>query len=86
MFFATDIPGTESDANAHKLCSNEAGAQKHCPKRWAAMQKWFTLAREVFFTLHHPALDSNDLGLSYHSGFSGLVYLIPNSFRSDVRC
>ena len=47
MFFGTDIPKKESDRDAHKLCSDEDGAQKHCPQRWAAMQEWFSLAKEV---------------------------------------
>ena len=55
MFFATDIPHEESDARAHKLCNKKDSAQKNCPKRWAAMQKWFEFAKQV----QYLALDSN---------------------------
>lgn len=47
MFFGSTIPQEESTPAAHELCSDEEGAQQHCPKRWAAMQEWFTLARQV---------------------------------------
>ena len=42
-----DIPANESDANAHKLCSNVEGAEKHCPRRTAAMKNWFGHTKEV---------------------------------------
>ena len=44
------IPDSESDENAHRLCSTEEGAKKHCPKRWEALEKWYDLAREVSLT------------------------------------
>lgn len=42
-----DIPANESDANAHKVCSSVQDAKKYCPKRFAAMNKWFSHAKEV---------------------------------------
>ena len=48
MYFTDKpIPANESDQNAHILCSSVEGAMKYCPKRWEAMQKWFTEARRV---------------------------------------
>ena len=42
-----DIPANESDANAHKLCSDMKGAERYCPNRTAAMNNWFAHAKEV---------------------------------------
>lgn len=48
MFFVDEpIPQNESDKNAHNLCSNLKDAEKYCPKRWAAMQRWFSEAQKV---------------------------------------
>ncbi len=48
MYFADKpIPANESDENASRLCSSVEGAMKYCPKRWEAMQNWFTEARRV---------------------------------------
>ena len=49
MYFTGDepIPKNESDEKAHIRCSSVEGAKKYCPKRWAAMQRWFSEAREV---------------------------------------
>ena len=41
------IPANESDANAHKVCSSVKDAKKYCPKRFAAMNKWFAHSKEV---------------------------------------
>ena len=48
MFYnEEDIPKSESNATAHRLCSSINGAKKYCPIRWNAMQNWFAHAREV---------------------------------------
>lgn len=48
MYFSDKpIPANESDKKAHLLCSSVEGAMKYCPKRWEAMQNWFTEARRV---------------------------------------
>lgn len=48
MYFSNKpIPANESDEKAHLLCSSVEGAMKYCPKRWEAMQNWFTEARRV---------------------------------------
>ena len=41
------IPLNESNAEAHRKCSDLKGAKKHCPTRWEAMMKWFKEARTV---------------------------------------
>ena len=41
------IPDNESDEKAHRLCSTEEGAKKHCPKRWEALEKWKAFSSEV---------------------------------------
>lgn len=46
-FNDTEIPESESNQNAYKLCSSVDGAKKHCPVRWKAIQKWFTYSRQV---------------------------------------
>ena len=46
-FNAEPIPKNESDQEAHKKCSDIEGAKKYCPKRWAAMQLWFSESRKV---------------------------------------
>ena len=47
FFNDAPIPKNESGKEAHKKCSNLKGAEKYCPKRWAAMQLWFKEARTV---------------------------------------
>ena len=47
FFNDAPIPKNESNKEAHKRCSNLTGAEKYCPKRWAAMQLWFREARRV---------------------------------------
>ena len=42
-----DIPANESDANAHKLCSDMKGAEMYCPNRTKAMKNWFAHTKEV---------------------------------------
>ena len=34
------FPANESNKHAHKICSSPEQAQKHCPRRWAALQEW----------------------------------------------
>ena len=46
-FNSEPIPKNESDEEAHKKCSDTEGAEKYCPKRWAAMQLWFSESRKV---------------------------------------
>ena len=46
-FNAEPIPKNESDEEAHKKCSDIEGAKRYCPKRWAAMQLWFSESRKV---------------------------------------
>ena len=46
-YFDDPIPKNESDEDAHRKCSDLAGAEKYCPARWAAIQKWFKEARKV---------------------------------------
>ena len=41
------FPKNESDEEAHKRCSNIEDAQKYCPKRWEAAEKWWAAARMV---------------------------------------
>ena len=47
FFNDAPIPKNESNKEAHRRCSNFTGAEKYCPKRWAAMQLWFREARRV---------------------------------------
>ena len=47
FFNDAPIPKNESNKEAHKKCSNLKGAERYCPKRWAAMQLWFKEARKV---------------------------------------
>lgn len=47
FFNDAPIPANESNKEAHKRCSDLTGAEKYCPKRWAAMQLWFKEARRV---------------------------------------
>ena len=48
MFYnKEEIPESESNETAHKLCSTISGAMKHCPVRWSAMENWFAHAHEV---------------------------------------
>ena len=48
MFYnEQEIPVSESNESAYKLCSSISGAKKYCPIRWNAMQNWFAHAREV---------------------------------------
>ena len=46
-FNSEPIPKNESDEEAHKKCSDIEGAKKYCPKRWAAIQLWFSESRKV---------------------------------------
>lgn len=48
MFF-TDVPfpPEESNDTAFKLCSTAEKAERFCPKRWRAIEQWFTETREV---------------------------------------
>ena len=41
------IPANESDANAHKMCTDVKSAEMFCPKRTAAMKNWFAHTKEV---------------------------------------
>ena len=41
------FPANESDKNAHVMCSTAEGAERYCPKRWEAMQRWFKMSRQV---------------------------------------
>ena len=45
FFNSEPFPANESDAAAYKLCSRDNDVKRYCPKRWAAMQKWFTSIR-----------------------------------------
>lgn len=48
MYFNKDpIPANEMGEEAFKKCSNIADAERNCPKRWEALQKWFKEARMV---------------------------------------
>ncbi|XP_031554857.1 uncharacterized protein LOC116291787 [Actinia tenebrosa] len=40
------FPANESDERAHQICSSMRDAERFCPVRYAAMQKWFKIARE----------------------------------------
>ncbi|XP_029193183.2 uncharacterized protein LOC114959365 [Acropora millepora] len=46
-FNSEPFPKDESDEEAHKKCSDIEGAKKYCPKRWAAMELWFSESRKV---------------------------------------
>ncbi|EDO43630.1 predicted protein [Nematostella vectensis] len=35
------FPANESDARAHRLCSNDVAAAFYCPTRYAALKEWF---------------------------------------------
>lgn len=41
------FPQNESGKEAQRKCSSERSAQKHCPKRWEALQKWFKFSRDI---------------------------------------
>lgn len=41
------FPSNESDQNAYKTCISPETAEKYCPVRWAAIQRWATYCREV---------------------------------------
>jgi hypothetical protein len=41
------FPSNESDENAFKKCVSPETAEKYCPVRWAAMQRWASYCREV---------------------------------------
>ena len=47
FFNDAPIPKNESGKEAHRKCSNLKGAERYCPKRWAALQLWFREARRV---------------------------------------
>ncbi|XP_031561184.1 uncharacterized protein LOC116297157 [Actinia tenebrosa] len=71
MYFnEEEIPASESDERAHKLCRTDEGAKKHCPVRWKAIQNWFTYSRQVM-----AALDAKSISL-FH--FAGKKHTTPN--------
>ncbi|XP_020631909.1 uncharacterized protein LOC110068834 [Orbicella faveolata] len=70
FFNDAPIPKNESNKEAHKRCSNLTGAEKYCPKRWAAMQLWFREARRVM-----SMLDPKTVGMFY---FTGPKHTTPN--------
>ncbi|XP_048584057.1 uncharacterized protein LOC5511190 [Nematostella vectensis] len=69
-YFNDPIPANESDANAHRLCSDIKGAQKYCPVRWDAIQQWFREARKVM-----SMLDPKTVEMFY---FTGPKHTTPN--------
>lgn len=52
-FNAEPIPKNESDEEAHRKCSDIEGAKKYCPKRWAAIQLWFSESRKAGFSARY---------------------------------
>ncbi|KAL9986413.1 hypothetical protein ACROYT_G000558 [Oculina patagonica] len=71
MYFADKpIPAKESDENAYRLCSSVEGAMKYCPKRWEAMQNWFTEAKRVMSMLDPETVQM------FH--FTGRKHTTPN--------
>ncbi|XP_031569347.1 uncharacterized protein LOC116303878, partial [Actinia tenebrosa] len=46
------FPSNESDGNAFKKCVSPETAQKYCPVRWAAIQRWASYCREVMGLLY----------------------------------
>ena len=45
------FPANESDENAHKTCVSPETAEKFCPVRWAAINRWANYCRYVMSML-----------------------------------
>ncbi|KAK3744963.1 hypothetical protein QZH41_008490, partial [Actinostola sp. cb2023] len=41
------FPSNESDKDAYKKCTSPETAQKYCPVRWAAIQRWASYCRQA---------------------------------------
>lgn len=70
FFNDAPIPKNESGKEAHRKCSNLKGAERYCPKRWAALQLWFREARRVM-----SMLDPKTVNMFY---FTGPKHTTPN--------
>ncbi|KXJ27498.1 uncharacterized protein LOC110235879 [Exaiptasia diaphana] len=51
------IPKNESGKEAHDACRSIETAKVNCPKRWDAMEKWFTDARQTMAKLEGKIID-----------------------------
>lgn len=57
------FPEIESNATAHKRCTDIKSARKYCPERYKSLQKWMATCREIM-SLLSPKL----IPLFYHTG------------------
>ncbi|KAK3717884.1 hypothetical protein QZH41_014888, partial [Actinostola sp. cb2023] len=73
------IPQNESNENAHRKCSDIKGAEKHCPKRWEAIQLWFKEARKVM-----SMLDPKIVNMFYFTGAKHTTPNCPIDLRPDL--
>ncbi|XP_015767204.1 PREDICTED: uncharacterized protein LOC107345966 isoform X4 [Acropora digitifera] len=78
-FNSEPIPKNESDEEAHKKCSDIEGAKKYCPKRWAAMQLWFSESRKVM-----SLLEPKTIPLFYFTGDNATTPTCPVDMRPDL--
>lgn len=46
-FHDESLPENETNKEAQMRCSSDETAKRYCPKRWAAMMKWFKFAQMV---------------------------------------
>lgn len=79
FFNDAPIPKNESGKEAHKKCSNLKGAEKYCPKRWAAMQSWFKEARTVM-----SMLDPKTFDMFYFTGSKHTTPNCPIDLKPDL--
>ncbi|KAK3737262.1 hypothetical protein QZH41_019871 [Actinostola sp. cb2023] len=80
MYFNEDpIPANESDENAFRKCSNLKGAEKYCPRRWEALQKWFKEARQAM-----SMLDPKIVNMFYFTGEKDTAPNCPIDLEPDL--
>ncbi|XP_028402716.1 uncharacterized protein LOC114525533 [Dendronephthya gigantea] len=72
------FPANESDLAAFKNCSDIESAEKNCPIRWQAMQKWASYGRQTAGMLA-PKL----IPLFYHTGNKITIPNCPIEFRPN---
>lgn len=78
-FNSEPIPKNESDEEAHKKCSDIEGAKKYCPKRWAAIQLWFSESRKVM-----SLLEPKTIPLFYFTGDKATTPTCPVDMRPNL--
>ena len=52
------FPANESDAHAHKTCTDDESARKYCPTRWKSVEKWAMVSPTCSCLMTFPSIGS----------------------------